>query len=312
MNISFKDLTFRSANTEDAQQVLELMKRCEIAEYGEPDSDLGDILHDWAQIDLVSDSWLAFAPKGELAGYAAVMPWTDRLRYDFFNDPLWGSDELRQALLERCEIRGRALSQERSEQDWSKAVVYAAEVNRSDRRLLENAGYRAIRHHFQMQIELDRPPTEPRWPGGISLRNVQPDQDARPLHALIEAAFDRPGRRPTSFEEWSNFMLREDMFDPGLWSLALSDGQIVGACLGFEYSVLGWVRQLAVAESWRRRGLGSALLLNAFGEFRRRGFSKAGLTVAADNPNAYSLYEKVGMRRVRQFAEYEKGIEKVV
>ena len=159
-----------------------------------------------------------------------------------------------------------------------------------------------------MQIELDSPPPPPNWPIGIVLRMFDPDQDAHTVHTLIETAFARPGRTPTSFEEWKRLMMRADIFDPGLWFLALDGEEIVGACLGFEYGDLGWVRQLAVSESWRRRGLGSALLLNAFNEFAKRGFTKAGLGVAADNPKAYSLYEKIGMRRVRQYAEYEKAI----
>ncbi|MBN1149336.1 MAG: GNAT family N-acetyltransferase [Anaerolineales bacterium] len=309
MNISFDDLAFRPATFDDAQRVLELMERCEVAEYGEPDSSLEDILHDWEQMDLARDSWLAFTPQGDLVGYAAVMPWTERLRYDFFIDPVLGSDELGGALLERCQGRGRALARERSEQNWRKVVVYIAQVNQGNRRLLESAAFQAARHHFQMQIELDAPPAAPRWPDGIDLRAVQPDQDARSLHALIETAFARPGRTATSFEEWSKLMLRSDIFDPTLWFLALDGQEIVGACLGFEYPGSGWVRQLAVTERWRGRGLGSALLLHAFGEFRQRGFTKAGLGVAADNPNAYSLYEKVGMRRVREYAEYEKAID---
>jgi mycothiol synthase len=302
------DLTFRPANHTDAENVLDLMKRCEIEEYGEPDSGLEDLLNDWEQISLTSDSWLAFTGEGNLAGYAAVIPWIDRLRYDFFLDPIWGSEALGHDLLRRCEQRGRLLAQVDAERIRSKAVTYVAQANQRDLQVVEDAGYQVIRHHFQMQIELESPPPTPRWPTGVTLRNIDPDQDAQTVHALIESAFARPDRTPTSFEEWKKLMLREDIFDPGLWFLAFDGEEIVGACLGFEYGDLGWVRQLAVSEAWRRRGLGSALLLHAFNEFARRGFTKAGLGVAADNPKAYSLYEKIGMRRVRQYAEYEKAI----
>lgn len=308
MTNAITELTFRPARRADSELVLELMKRCEIEEYGEPDSSLEDILNDWEQMTLESDSWLAFTSEGNLAGYAAVVPWIDRLRYDFFLDPVRGSEALGHALLSRCEVRGHILAQASDERARSKAATYVAQANQRDRQVVEEAGYQVIRHHFQMQIELDPPPAAPRWPAGIVLRNIKPDQDAPQVHALIEAAFDRPGRAPTSFEDWKNLMLREDIFDPELWFLALDGEEIVGVCLGFEYGDLGWVRQLAVSEGWRRRGLGSALLFHAFNEFAKRGFTKAGLGVAADNSKAYSLYENIGMRRVRQYVEYEKAI----
>jgi mycothiol synthase len=309
MNDTISDLTFRPACHADADQVLDLMKRCEIEEYGEPDSSLEDLLNDWEQMNLESDSWLAFTSLGNLAGYAAVIPWVDRLRYDFFLDPVWGSSALGHDLLRRCEQRGRIITQADTQRKRSKAVIYVARANQRDRQVVEEADYQAIRHHYQMQIEFDSPPPPPSYPVGIVLRTFVPDQDAQVVHALIESAFARPGRTPTSFEEWKKLMMRADIFDPGLWFLALYGEEIVGACLGFEYGDLGWVRQLAVSEAWRRQGLGSALLLHAFNEFAQRGFTKAGLGVAADNPKAYSLYEKIGMRRVRQYIENEKAIE---
>jgi hypothetical protein len=81
MNGSTLKLIFRPARRVDAEQVLQLVKRSEVEEYGEPDSSLKDILNDWEQITLESDTWLAFTPEDNLTGYASVMPWTDRLRY---------------------------------------------------------------------------------------------------------------------------------------------------------------------------------------------------------------------------------------
>jgi len=80
--------------------------------------------------------------------------------------------------------------------------------------------------------------------------------------------------------------------------------------LCFEYPGQGWVRQLGVAESWRRKGLGTALLLHAFGEFRKRGISEVGLTVDSHNPRAYAFYQRVGMKRIRQYDEYEKLLKR--
>ena len=102
--------------------------------------------------------------------------------------------------------------------------------------------------------------------------------------------------------------MRSDIFEPDLWFLAVHGGEIVGACLSFEYPEEGWVRQLAVAERWQRHGLGSALLRHAFGTHFRRGQRRVGLTVASDNAGAHAFYQNVGMERVRQYDEYNRTV----
>ena len=103
MEHSIQDLHFRNARLEDAEIVFELMKRCEIAEYGEHDSDLEDLIHDWDSTDLSLETWLVHTPGGELIGYGSAMPWFGSLRYDFFVDPRWDSPDLGIDLLERCD-----------------------------------------------------------------------------------------------------------------------------------------------------------------------------------------------------------------
>jgi GNAT superfamily N-acetyltransferase len=267
-----------------------------------------DLTHDWGQMDLERDGWLLFTPRGGLVGYAAVMDWTTGLRYDFCSDPSWEGDDLSQALLERCDARGLALARRRQYDAGLVVRTYTGESNQRDRQTVERAGFEPALYHTQMQIEMAAPPPRPHWPAGVSCRTTVPGQDDRAIHELIQAAFDRPGRTPQPFEDWQPFMMRSDIFQPGLWFLAIAGGEIVGACLCFEYPDLGWVRQLGVAEAWRRKGLGRALLLHAFGEFQRRGFHKVGLTVASNNPDAHAFYATVSMEPLRRYVEYQKVI----
>ena len=116
------------------------------------------------------------------------------------------------------------------------------------------------------------------------------------------------GANLTTLDEWSRHMLRADIFDPELWFLASAGETLVGVCLAFAYPTEGWVRQLAVDEGWRHRGLGRALLYHVFGVFRERGYDRAGLAVDSENPNAYAFYQRVGMERVRQYDEYARTI----
>jgi mycothiol synthase len=64
-----------------------------------------------------------------------------------------------------------------------------------------------------------------------------------------------------------------------------------------------------VRPRWRRRGLAFALLLHAFAEFRSRGFDRVGLGVDAESTTAaLELYERAGMRVVKQQATFERAL----
>ncbi len=70
---------------------------------------------------------------------------------------------------------------------------------------------------------------------------------------------------------------------------------------------MGFVNSLAVRPAWRRRGLGLALLHQAFTWFWERGERRVGLGVDTENPtDASRLYERAGMRAVWQADVYEK------
>jgi ribosomal protein S18 acetylase RimI-like enzyme len=76
-----------------------------------------------------------------------------------------------------------------------------------------------------------------------------------------------------------------------------------------EFPDFGWVRILAVRRAWRKRGLGKALLLHAFGELYRRGWRKAGLGVDAGNlTGALGLYTGVGMSEIYRIDRYAKEL----
>lgn len=287
-------------------RVLELMLRGDVADYGVADSSLDDVQYDWGRIDLERDAWLVEASGGELAGYAAVVPMLGGAQYDIHVDPRWRASNLFAVLLARCRERGA---------EWVRdglaaptARSYVAHIDEHRRAFLEAAGFRAVRYHLQMRIKLDSPPAPPDWPAGITVRTMQPGRDDRVVHALIQAAFDRPGRDPQPFESWQEFMMAPEMFRPELWFLAEADGEMVGACLCVLYEPAGWVRQLGVAQVWRRRGLGTALLRHAFQEFWRRKLEHVGLAVTADNERAIHVYEAAGMQRLQQYDEYQQDI----
>ena len=304
--MSFGDLAFRAPTAADLQRTHELIVRCDVAEYGEPDTDLDDLAFDWDRIDLARDAWLVATPTGDLVGYGAVIRWRTELEYAIYVDPTWAGRGLDRAILARCEARGQAVAGACSE--GMVAKCYLPHASRRRHETVQAAGFRLVRYHFQMGIRLDGSPPSPVWPVGVSVRTAAPEQEGRAIHRLIEAAFARPGRTATTYDEWTGLMMRADILDPDLWFLAVAGEAIVGACLCFAYPEQGWVRQLAVAERWRRKGIGTALLYHAFGVFHERGYDRAGLATESDNPDAIAFYEQLGMQRVRQHDEYERAL----
>jgi ribosomal protein S18 acetylase RimI-like enzyme len=72
---------------------------------------------------------------------------------------------------------------------------------------------------------------------------------------------------------------------------------------------MGWVNSLGVRRPWRRKGVAEALLYHAFAELRRRGRTGVSLGVDASSlTGATRLYEKVGMREIRQTIFFEKEL----
>lgn len=176
---------------------------------------------------------------------------------------------------------------------------------------LRKRGYRIIRHFFTMEIDLVDEPPGPEWPPGISVRTFRKGDERAVYEADDEAFRDHWDYVPMPYEDWSKHMLESTQFDPDLWFLAEDGDELAGfaLCLDERRPDTGHLGVLGVRAPWRRRGIARALLLHTFAEFRRRGRSKADLGVDSDNlTGAVRLYERAGMRVVRRFDSYEKGV----
>jgi mycothiol synthase len=139
------------------------------------------------------------------------------------------------------------------------------------------------------------------------VRAMQIDRHERVVHAVIEEAFaDHWGYVPRSFEDWEQSVLHSDGFDPTLTFMAFDGNEVAGVAVS-RHRDIAWVGSLAVRRAWRQRGLGLALLLQAFNEFYQRGDRAVGLGVDAQSlTGATRLYEKAGMHVARQYDTYEK------
>jgi mycothiol synthase len=230
------------------------------------------------------------------------------LRIDIYTTPALIESELPHELLDLCLARSNEITGEVGDNGIQHLVGYVVHSNLSFRNLFVQADFTLARYIFEMRKEMPTPPDKSHWPAGIHVRTFKPEQDGFATYELVQEAFDRPGRVRYSFENWKTHMLRPDSFNPDLWTLAFDEGELVGVCLGFNYSQEGWIRQLGVKASAQGRGIGSALLRNAFNTFYSLGKRRVGLTVESDNPDALTFYYRTGMTIKRQYDEYVKVV----
>ena len=150
---------------------------------------------------------------------------------------------------------------------------------------------------WRMRVELDSAPLdEPIWPDGVRVRTFTP-ADAAALHALLAQGYRNGGGSVEAFDTWLPQMTTDEEFDPSLWFLAESGPTLAGAVLCWTSA---FVKDVVVHESWRRRGVGEALMRHAFRAFAARGAEAVDLKVQASNAGAAALYERVGMRVVER------------
>jgi mycothiol synthase len=294
-------VTVRPAVEADAAAAADVYHAAETVLRGRSLWDAADVLGWWRLVDLPTDTWLLHE-DGELVAVGTLILHGGAGRFGGAVRPDRVGRGLGSALLAMAEKRSRAAGADALRVDVC-AEDEAAVA------LLTKRGHRDARHYFTMRIDLDEPPAAPRWPDGIRPDTFRPD-DARAFKAALDESFaDEWGWAPIDFEEWKRLRLEAPDFDPKLLFIAC-DGDELAAVAHCKCAFGGgWVATIGVRPAWRRRGLGRALLLEAFSEFRRRGESAVRLGVDARNPTgATRLYESVGMTVEFEAVVYEKEL----
>ncbi|WP_421916757.1 GNAT family N-acetyltransferase [Mesorhizobium sp.] len=134
----------------------------------------------------------------------------------------------------------------------------------------------------------------PRWPDGFLMRTFE-HTDAQALHALLTEVFEEGKDAP--FDAWWPGLSGDAEFDPELCFLVIDGkGLLAGAALCWTSA---FVKDLVVHPEARGRGIGEALMRQAFAAFAARGAGHVDLkTNTLDNAAAVRLYERLGMKPV--------------
>jgi mycothiol synthase len=285
-------MRLRSPTVDDAPVVCALIARRDAVDFGitgAAERTVEDMLHGWQApgFTLATDAVLA-EHGDEPVGYGVV---SDRGSFAIVV-PEHEGQGVGTALLAWVEQREREVGRPVHRQ-W-----YAGS-NEPARALLAAAGYAFVRSYVRMGVSLNQLDGVPVLPAGFTLRAPDPDRDAFALHALDDTSFAAiPDYQPEPLEVFRSQHLLNPEFDPALSRVAVRDGRIAGFLIASRMAngETGHVDILAVGPEHQRRGIGRALLLDAFARFAVAGLLDAELVVASDNPRARALYEQVGMR----------------
>ena len=299
-------MTLRPPRDDEFDAMLELMNAHQLAAFGEADVPR-DELESWLtspSVEIERDIRV-LERDGQLLGYADV----DGTRED---PPLWWCDVKVAPDAAADEVVPELVAWLDERAARGRLRVWTAE---EDARIVDaftTLGFAPVRHSYRMEIDLTGDEREPTWPEGISVRAVAED-DHRLVHgAMIEVWQDTNDPLDETFEEWAHWHVESPSYDPSLWSLAFADGDLAGFSISRPDPVdpnAGYVGVLGVRRPWRRQGLGEALLLHAFAEFRRRGYTRGTLGVDASSvTGATRLYERAGMSVYRDTVFLERVV----
>lgn len=180
-------------------------------------------------------------------------------------------------------------------------------------------GYREVRAFYTMELALQQPIEVPKLPDGIVLRPFDAEYEARKVYEAHQEAFRDHWNHSTDmpYDEWERLMINHPDNDLSLWLIAWEGDEVAGVALSRrrdeERTDEAWLSVLGVRRSWRKRGLGLALLKHSFALFQQRGFKSAALGVDGSSlTNAVALYERAGMsiqQERRVFRKMVRGSE---
>jgi mycothiol synthase len=327
MTVSLPEqFAIRPATLDDVESVVALANACSVELIGRPEWEAHEFLNDWQSpsIHLETDVRVILNQARRIVGYASVWDTAPHVKlYGRVNvHPQWRGQGLGTYLGHWIETRARdavAKAPPETRVVLSQDKLIADEPGNA---FLLAHGYRVARYFTRMLINVDGPPL-PSFPTGIAVRTFAVDPEARQawLRAIILAEHDvfrdhwgfveHPLDQELS--DWQHWIDHNPDHDPSLWFLAMAGDEIAGFSLceprTAEDPGMAYISSLGVKRTYRRQGLGLALLHHSFGEFHRRGTSRVALDVDdASLTGATRLYERAGMHAQRRSALYEKEL----
>ena len=184
--------------------------------------------------------------------------------------------------------------------------------------VLENKGYKAVRHFNNMLHSLENIPDQT-LPDGIEVRPVQDDHYRKIWDAqrdVQKELFEYVAEQwvDDSFQAWLN----DPSHTPHLWQIAWCGDQVTGMVLARINEVenqelnrkRGYTEHVFIRKPWRKRGIAKALIANSLKEFKKLDIEEAELGVDTENESgAYEFYRRMGYRTISTDIWFRKPMD---
>ncbi|MCP3800046.1 GNAT family N-acetyltransferase [Allokutzneria sp. A3M-2-11 16] len=185
--------------------------------------------------------------------------------------------------------------------------ISCGERNSALRELLDSAGFVPQRWFFELKRSTEPDPdvADQALPEGLRLIPYDARYDEALRLAHNEAFLDHWGTTQVDPEGWKHWHTGDSWFRPAVSYLVLDGEEVAGYLLSKEFEADAaatgirevWYTAIGVRRAWRGNRLASALLLRALADSRDAGFTRAALSVDADNPTgALGIYQRCGFR----------------
>jgi len=236
---------------------------------------------------------------------------------DFCVLPAFRGSEVEERLLEAAvgEFRGREVSHVRA---WTG-------IDRGDRiRFLEKSGFKFSHRTIDMRISFADIPVNIGANVEVAIRQLRSDADGdvEALNWLDNECFKAdPLHVSRTVEETRKALLEDPVLGWRESFFAVLDGRdvgYIGVGIDERYNVehdvkTGYINGIGVLPAYRRRGIGTRLLLHGFERLRAKGMTSASLDTEDTNPTrAITLYEKVGFKVLQEYVTYTKDVARAI
>lgn len=219
-------------------------------------------------------------------------------------------EELVKLVLNELKIRGMETVQ-----------AWARDSRRDRIRLWEKLGFKLVRKFSLMKRDLDAVPSGIGENSETTLKPLRrnSDEDAKMLNWLVNECFkEHFNYRPGTVEELTHFLWKDIFFKDQDWFFAILNKEYVGySGIGIDEKFnaernmkSGWILDIGVLKPYRRRGIGTRLMVQSMETLKAKDMTTVMLGVDDSNvTKAMKLYEKVGFKVAKKDLTFEKNIE---
>lgn len=314
------DLRARPMTADDAPAVQRLLVALEAADRTEEHYSVEDVLEELANPMTGPEDWLLVERGGELVAMSRLLPraptgYELRVSVDGGVHPDHRRTGIGRWLFPQLVRRAEEHVAERG--SFEPVISATAPSDQPGFAALVGAsGLLPDRYEFLMRADLTAEPAAPVLPEGYTVSSWE-GVDPEELRAAHNVAFvGHPGWSPWSAQMWAQWVSGSRAHRPGL-SVLLRDagGRIAAYVQTNEWDAVAaqtgrretYVVKVGTLPEHRRRGLASALLLEAMRRHRDDGVAAVGLDVDSENPTgALGVYEAVGFEVQRRWTTYRR------